>query len=169
MEFDFNDLESIVDAAGNMGTATGKLANGVAAVKGLLKGSKAGADPKVELALSELTGQIAQAQFANAELKLQLSVLQGQLAELNALKADLSCYELWKTPSGSLVYRPKHDEKQSEPEHYLCPNCLQKKVKSILQGHAGWRECSSCKAGFSFDKSPPRDPIVKVRRHSDIF
>ncbi|WP_333827717.1 hypothetical protein [Pararhodobacter sp.] len=152
MDFDFESLNSAVGLAGDAGTATGKIANAISTVQGLFKKSEAAGNADIKLALSDLTLQVANAQVANADLKLQLSALQDKLREAQAFKSDLDRYALWETPAGAVVYRLEKDIRNGEPRHYLCPNCIETKRKSILQGHSGFRDCPNCQRGFSFDE-----------------
>lgn len=150
MDFDFESLNGAVSLAGDAGAATSKIAQAISTVQGLFKKSEAGADADIKLALSDLTLQVANAQMANAELKLTLTALKDELREAQAFKSDLDRYELWETPTGSFVYRLKGEMQQGQPLHYLCPNCIEEKRKSILQGPAHYRDCPNCKAGFRF-------------------
>lgn len=161
MDFDFETLNSAVGLAGDAGTATGNIARAIQTVQGLFQKSQAGADADIKLALSDLTLQVANAQMANAELKLQLTALQDELRQAQALKSDLDRYELWETPTGAVVHRLKEAMNNGEPLHYLCPNCVQEKRKSILQGHASYRTCPNCDTGFKFDRMDPVKPLYR--------
>lgn len=152
MEFDFESLNSAVGLAGDAGSATGKIANAISTVQGLFKKSEAAGNADIKLALSDLTLQVANAQMANADLKLQLTALQDELRKAQAFKSDLDRYALWETPTGAVVYRLEKDIRNGEPLHYLCPNCVEQKRKSILQGHTAFRECPNCRTGFRFDQ-----------------
>lgn len=151
MDFDFETLNSAVGLAGDAGTATGNIARAIQTVQGLFQKSQAGADADIKLALSDLTLQVANAQMANADLKLQLTALQDELRQAQAFKSDLDRYELWETPTGSVVHRLKEAMNNGEPMHYLCPNCIESKRKSILQGPRHYRECPNCKTSFRFE------------------
>lgn len=151
MEFDFESLNGAVSLAGDAGTATSKIANAISTVQGLFKKSEAGADADIKLALSDLTLQVANAQMANADLKLKLTALQDELRQAQAFKSDLDRYALWETPTGSVVYRLEKEKREAEPLHYLCPNCIEAKRKSILQGPRHYRDCPNCRTGFSFE------------------
>lgn len=155
MNFDFETLNNAIAVAGDAGQATGSIAKGIAALQGLFKKSEAGGDAQIKLALSELTLQIAQAQVANADLKLQLAALQDALRNAQAFKSDLDRYVLWETPSGALVYRLAKEIGDGEPTHFLCPNCVEDKRKSILQGHRTYRKCPRCGTGFAFEVPDP--------------
>src|ERR1035441_8901203 len=113
-------------------------------------------------ALSELTGAMTE---VNAR---QLAVQQNQLAllqENEALKKQIAAYDEWEKQkkcyslrtvgSGGFVYAFNPAEQTSDPPHWLCPNCYERRDKSILQfaametGDTGkcWR-CPKCKLGI---------------------
>lgn len=163
MNFDLDSLIRATEVAGEIGTATGKIAKGVETVKALFQKSESSADVEVKGALSQLAMEVATAQLANADLKLKLAALQDELAKANAFQSDIERYELCETPAGSIVYRLRESGSQGQPLHYLCPTCIDRKTKSILQGHADWKECPTCKTGFRIN--PDAGPgIVRVKR-----
>lgn len=155
MDFDLESLNGAVSLAGDAGTATSKIANAIATVQGLFKKSEAGTDADIKLALSDLTLQVANAQMANAELKLKLTALTNELRDAQTFQSDLDRYELWETPTGSVVYRLKASMEHGQPLHYLCPNCIEEKRKSILQGPRHFRKCPHCRTGFDFERQAP--------------
>lgn len=152
MDFDLESFKGIFELAGDAGTATVKMANGLDTVKALFKKSEVGADADVKLALSELTMQIANAQMANSDLKHKLTALKDELAKTQAFQSDLDRYELWETPTSSIVYRLREEASENQPLHYLCPNCIEDKRKSILQGTEYSRDCGTCDLSFAFKK-----------------
>lgn len=95
-----------------------------------------------------LREELGQLQTENHELKEKLMAAEDW-------KAKLAEYELKETEGGALVYRFK-----SEPGHYICPNCTNKKEIQILQGRKGsmsgdlW--CPGCNKDFP------------VKRHRDF-
>jgi rubrerythrin len=162
MEFDFNALTQALNVAGQTGTNVGHLANGIGSLKALFQKSEAAADADIKLALSELTSQVADTKLANAELKTMLQNLQEELAAHQAFKSDLERYSLWETPVGSIVYRLRDSAKGEDPMHYLCPNCIEDKRKSILQGHEHNRRCPSCSTLFRFKQMDAPQPVTQI-------
>lgn len=153
MDLSFDNLSGVLDLVGDAGTATGKIAKSVETVKALFKKAETGSDADLKMALSELAMQVANAQVANSDLKLKLAALQDELAKAQAFQSDLERYALWETPPGAIVYRVKQECQGSEPMHYLCPNCIEDRHKSVLQGHAGYRTCPRCSTEYSFAES----------------
>lgn len=153
MDLSFENLSGVLELVGDAGAATGKIAKSVETVKALFKSAEAGGDTDLKMALSELAMQVANAQVANSDLKLKLAALQDELAKTQAFQSDLERYALWETPTGAIVYRLKQDSQGAEPMHYLCPNCIEDRHKSILQGHEEHRQCPRCSMGYSFAES----------------
>lgn len=159
---DFDAVNQIVDLMGNATDKGFKFVQGWQAVSELLNSSKAGTDPDVKAAIANLTLQVANSESARADLTMTLVSLKGALADLQAHYSDLERYELWETPSGSLVYRLKGLANEGQPLHYLCPHCVEAKRKSILQGDRYSKTCHPCGAAFDFDvrHTHERTPIV---------
>lgn len=166
MDTFFELFKSVSSLAGDASTAVGSIAKTVETVKSLVKTSEGGTNADIKLAMSDLTVQIANAQVANSDLKLRLAALQDALAEAQQFKSDMDCYQLCETPMGAIVYRIREEAREGKPDHYLCPNCVESKRKSILQGHVGWRECKVCKTGFPFERD---DTPTTVRTRRNIY
>ncbi|KPU84224.1 hypothetical protein JI58_05135 [Marinosulfonomonas sp. PRT-SC04] len=134
MEVDFQSIQEAITLAGNTGSSAQKVAGALEVVKGLFGSTKGGADPEIKLAISDLMLQVANTQASNAQLIQQLTALKAMLETAQAMQSDFDRYELWKAPAGALVYRLKESDDTGQPEHFLCPNCMEGKRKSVLQG-----------------------------------
>ena len=166
VNFDFENLNGLLELVGDAGVATSQVGKAVETVKGLFKRTELAADADVKAALAELADQIANAKMANADLKIQLSALKDALREVQSFQAELDRYSLWETPTGSIVYRLKEAAAGDEPMHYLCPTCVEEKRKSILQGGERYRECPVCKTEFRFKRD---EPIRRTRSGRGSF
>jgi hypothetical protein len=120
--------------------------------------------PDINTSPNELVFQIANAQAANAHFLNQLTALKSALEEALTSQAELNRYELWKAPSGTLLYRLKESRAAGEPEHFLCPHCIQNKRKSILQGKDRLY-CIPCKVSFVVEPRARHTPPKKVWKH----
>jgi len=72
--------------------------------------------------------------------------LQEQLSAVTAWEDTMSAYSLEKTSGGAVVYKSS-----SEPMHFVCPSCLNKKELHILQeagGYSGFSICPSCSTQY---------------------
>lgn len=75
--------------------------------------------------------------------------LENEMADLKAWDKEARRYELTEVAARVFVYALKSNAQGSEPSHWICPSCYQKRQKSILQGlnsqSFGWvHRCPSC-------------------------
>jgi hypothetical protein len=95
--------------------------------------------------------------------------LEEKVAELENWDAERERYELKAVYPGAFAYVPKPGMQGSEPPHWLCTACFQKREKSILQGfgrdikepHVRAYNCPRCSASVrvSYRVGPDR-PFV---------
>ena len=97
--------------------------------------------------LAEVKGKLIELQ--NAILSAQNSALESHqeqaalIAEIDKLKHDIVKIKAWSTEkeryalknvwNSGIVYALKKSVSKGEPAHYLCPNCYQDEIKSIMQ------------------------------------
>ena len=134
--------------------------NGLKTVKDIIRGFN---DLKIETeSLDKINAAIknvGEAQDTVFQLRKELSHLQ---EENNRLKQELSeneewtkqrsNYELVKTKGGAVVYKSKE-----RPNHYSCPNCIERREIQILQDRKvmfGDFNCPGC--GKDFPVNPSR-------------
>lgn len=125
-------------------------------------------DVKVQQAVIELQQSIL-------GLQSEVMAVHGKMEELSRVKDEVEKkledkvrwdeeekrYTLTELAPGILVYALKEGQKGSEPAHYLCPNCFQKKEKSILQkpspNHRNYK-CHRCAFEMIPVPRPPQPP-----------
>lgn len=136
---------------------------GLKAAKHLFEGF---IESKVDLAaqakIQAAVEQVGKAQHTLYELRDELFSIQQKNEELrraldaiDAWKETSSAYALAKTDGGAVVYKYN-----SDPLHYACPSCYNKKQIQILQDNrtiSGKFRCTGCAAEF------PINPAVKVK------
>lgn len=144
-----DNIELFFDLVGRTARGLEGAAKAFATVKSALEASKAAGDADVKAAITELTEQVAEAKFANAELRVRLADMKIALHEAQNRKSDFDRYVLWETPGGDLVYRVKEPRDPDEPAHYLCPACLDQGRKSILQTGGYDRVCHACETMYA--------------------
>lgn len=105
-------------------------------------------NPASQQSVVQLIREIKDAKLANLTVETHLLELIVALEEAN--EHNFSRYALFETPAGSIVYRLKTTEKASEKVHFLCPNCKEKGIKSILQGDEFEKTCHVCNAHYAF-------------------
>lgn len=108
---------------------------------------------KVGEALEKI-GKIQDDLFAIREELLELQEvnrkLKEDLREKESWESRLGGYVLVKTASAAMLYQSK-----SEPRHYICPACVEKKEIQILQGTSAKEvviTCPSCKTSYHHNK-----------------
>ena len=91
-----------------------------------------------------------EAQATQTRLALHVDELEKQIASLGNWTQEAARYELADTYDTSAVgiktaYRLRHEAKrEDEPTHWICPNCYEDSVKSILQRGALGYQCLRC-------------------------
>jgi regulator of replication initiation timing len=115
------------------------------------------ADALAKERVNSVMAELGVAQDALFEMREELFRLQAENQELNDKlinaenwEARLQEYELIKTEGGAVVYGYK-----SEPQHFACPCCIEKKSIQILQDTGSWSgkyHCVSCQADFLIGK-----------------
>lgn len=79
------------------------------------------------------------AQFAMIE---EIRALKEEMARIKAWDSQKERYILTSPWAGAFIYSLKESLKESEPPHWICANCYEKGVRSILQ------ERGNSKTGF---------------------
>jgi hypothetical protein len=79
----------------------------------------------------------------------RIGALEAKVTELENWETEKQRYELKEVAPRNFAYVLKPQTQGSEPSHWICPGCYQKRQKSILQGiesHSfGWsHSCPSC-------------------------
>ena len=115
---------------------------------------KAKVDAEAKEKITEVMDKLGGVQDTLFDLREELGRLQAENSEMKARlqeKEDwakkIGEYELQETEGGAVVYASK-----SNPQHFICPSCINKKEIHILQDchvMAGIYECSGC--GKTFD------------------
>ena len=160
MEPDLDTISQVLEVLSKGTKATNGAISVGDKIKTFFKSSKSSGNEELEALVMELMSEVKDAKIANLDLKEQLIMLRDNAMKANARSEDFDRYELWETPTGSIVYQLKKMGDQEEPHHYLCPTCKEGGIKSILQGHEEYRSCPKCETGFKFKKSE----IIRVAR-----
>jgi hypothetical protein len=139
--------------------------NGLKSAKDIFVGfteMKIEADSIVKI--NEAVKKVGDAQDTLFQLREELFKLQEEnntlkttISEFDSWESKLSEYELVKTVGDAVVYKFK-----SEPEHYICPNCVSKKSVQILQDNrtmSGKFRCISCEGEYPIKVKEKYKPI----------
>jgi hypothetical protein len=102
-------------------------------------------------AVIELQEQILSAQGQQSALIERIQALETEVASFERWDSEKERYELSQLGQhGIFAYSLKETERATEPAHWICPDCYQRRVKSILQqvsrvpGRADVRLCQTC-------------------------
>lgn len=117
---------------------------------------------EVNSRLMEATAVALASQEKHSQLNARIAELESELAKTTAWESKIKRYQLVEFPkTGVLVYELRSDFEDSEPKHYLCPNCADKKQISMLQplGKRRFLNCNTCKASYQIEHLP--DPNIK--------
>jgi uncharacterized protein YlaI len=95
---------------------------------------------EIVLAISEINEKLMlansvalAAQERQSALAQEVNTLKQQLLNLEDWDAEMRRYELFEFPTKTLAYRLKADMANGQPIHYLCPDCINKRVPTKLQ------------------------------------
>jgi hypothetical protein len=107
-------------------------------------------DAKVREAIAKITGLLLEANNSALSmasearrLSVELDAALKELREIKDLQAESNLYQLHRVAEGRFVYRflmPDSGDAKSPPSHFICQNCFDGGVKSVLRFNSG-REC----------------------------
>lgn len=156
MDYDIETLGKALDFV-SKGTKAADSAFGLAKrIKEIFHSPKPASEkPELEGLLLELMQEMTDTKLANVDLKEQLITLREHAIEARQREQEFERYELIETPGNAMVFRLKPSLANGEPTHYICPNCKEERVRSILQGPRHYRTCPKCKTGFDIENIEP--------------
>jgi hypothetical protein len=110
---------------------------------------------ELQSAIISLQSAIMSIQAENQRLLEENNGLKAELAKMHDWEAEAQKYMLTQVAPGLAVYSVKKEQRGTEPNHYLCPNCYDNKRKSVLQRgmdlHDGYEwACVYCKSYVFF-------------------
>ncbi|AWF66790.1 TPA: hypothetical protein ACXJEI_001358 [Pseudomonas aeruginosa] len=92
-----------------------------------------------------LQSQLNSAHADQTTLTRRIGELEAEIAQFKRWEQEKERYQLHQTEAGGLVYRIKPEVQGTEPLHYICADCYQKAVKTILQpGDEGYYTVLKC-------------------------
>jgi hypothetical protein len=111
-----------------------------------------------------------QAQEEQLELARDVELSKKEIARLKAWEHERSRYVLKEVGAGAFAYTLKEDSNHKEPSHWLCCQCYQDGLKSILQ-YSGYLHsgkvfsCNRCKASINLRTEAAMATVAPVRRN----
>lgn len=116
---------------------------------------------KLNAAIIELQEKILSAQEATSEARDRLRELEAELAARDAWQATANRYALKEFGGNTFAYELVPDRADGEPIHRACPNCFERRTRSILQhrfrdvSQQDHYMCPSCEKEFVFGAAVP--------------
>jgi hypothetical protein len=101
-----------------------------------------------------------EAREAHSTQAERIRALETEVASLKAWDAEKQNYELKPIGRGAVAYMLKPESRNSEPPHWLCPNCYSKGEKSFLNatgasvGRHQLYKCARCGTQPATDGDP---------------
>ena len=155
------DLTTITAAIGLAGTAAGATSKAAESIKTLTslfsKDSVPDSDEAANL-LNGLAVELTTANMMNVQISVALRTLSQELQQQNEFANEKARYELFRTGQNDMVYRLKSDLSQGQPDHFICPVCLnQNKMISFVTGEGDYKTCQTDRNhNFEFSNNPDR-------------
>ncbi|HDL6959159.1 TPA: hypothetical protein PXM37_002758 [Yersinia enterocolitica] len=128
-------------------------------------------DAEIQQATFDLRDRLSTLQMQNINLEELINSYREKVVKLEKEKADRDSFDSksksyvpHKMESGTFTYISKFPVEDDIPEHYLCANCYQDSVISILQPrgrNSSFFEsyCPKCSAEFHMNRVPTMKPI----------
>lgn len=111
-------------------TAVGELAKLI--VSGKVDSEVKAKAAELNNSILSLQGTLFALQSQNHELLESKHSLESKLVEISNWENQAFRYKFHELCPGVFVYTLKENQENSEPSHYICPNCYQEQRKSIL-------------------------------------
>lgn len=159
---DFSQVESVIGLASAAVGLTDKAASTASVIKKLFASGKDADVGESEKLLSSLSSELTAANLMNVQLSGALKDLSAELRREDEFQKQKARYELFKTQEGDIVYRLRADMKNGQPDHFICPVCLNKdNLVIFITGEGDYKICQSHREHtFRFSNHPP----PRVRR-----
>lgn len=121
---------------------------------------------RINAAVIEIQEKILTAQEGAAAARERLTELEGQLAAYKSWDAIAVRYALRNFGDDTFAYEFVVDSEDDTPAHLACPNCFQKRERSILQfrSKSGARRffvCPACEKTFPLGAHSGQAPTVR--------
>jgi len=144
------DIATIIELAASSTGALSSAADATERLKKIFR-SSGSPDPEAQTVLLELLDKLIEAKSDQALIQDRLLALQREIEERDRFESEMARYALRTTALGAEVYVLKDGDESGEPPHCICPACLAKRQKQILQPDPegrNWRVCFGCGARY---------------------
>lgn len=113
-------------------------------------------DAEQKLIFIDLIDQLVESKLQANILVDENRELRQQIEDFNNWETEVkSKYKLEEVSQGVLVYVYQPSEENTDPAHWLCPQCFEDRIKSILQRREAYETsrytyfCNNCSGNYS--------------------
>lgn len=108
---------------------------------------------EVKLKLADLIGALAETKMEIASIQEENMELRNKLKQKSEYESKKNNYVLIESGKGTFLYKSK-----SEPEHYICPRCLENNsefhiIQLAVYGMSEVNRCPSCDTKYYLDST----------------
>lgn len=154
MNFDVDTTKDVLEITRHGASAIDAIIGSVNRLKLMFQSTQSAPVQEVRAAITDLGEQVMKAREENVELRKQAIELRDQIIDMKRREEKFAGYEIFETALGSVVLM---SSKEVKPVHYLCPNCHDAGVRTILQGNSYSKQCTASPSHgwFHFEDAPP--------------
>jgi len=115
--------------------------------------------------LTDAQDRLSDLQQVSIELREENAALRKQIVDHDDWQERLSAYDRVTAPGGAVVYQRADTPAGTQPDHYVCPACVERRELQILQDlrvMSGSFECPGCGNKYPVNprQNPPRRKVV---------
>ncbi|NKK99606.1 hypothetical protein GFM02_15320 [Rhizobium leguminosarum bv. viciae] len=139
---DASIIETALGLASTAVSVTGKAASTAEAIKKLFASDKAADAEEAIKLVNILAAELTAANLMKVNLSKALKDLSVELRIEDQFEKDKARYELFTTSQGDIVFKLRADAAGGQPEHFICPACLNKdRLIIFIQGTGDHKRC----------------------------
>ncbi|MEH6645510.1 hypothetical protein [Sulfitobacter sp.] len=141
---DFGVIGEVIGLAGGAANATGKAAETLKTISGMLKSDKKPDTDEAAKLLNVLAVELTAANLMNVGVSTALKELSQELHRQDEFEKQKARYELVMTNQNVPVYKLMTGKSDGQPMHYICPVCLNRdKLVSFIAGEGDYKVCQT--------------------------
>ncbi len=153
---DLSVIGEVIGLAGGAASATGKAAETIKTISGMLNSDKKPDTDEAAKLLNVLAVELTAANLMNVEVSTALKALSQELQRQDEFEVEKGKYALFHTPQNDVVFKLIQDEITERQPHFICPVCLNRdKIFSYVTGNGDFKNCQTDRNHiYRFGKTP---------------